>query len=705
MSSTYDPMVGHVLDDRYEILAKLARGGMATVYRARDLRLMRTIAVKIMRRDLGEDDDFAAKFDHEARAAATLNHPAVVGVFDQGIAQGQPYIVMEFVEGETLRRRISREAPLRPEEALELLDPVVAALSAAHDSGLVHRDIKPENVLISTRGQVKVADFGLARIMTSPQMTATGVLVGTASYLPPELVTHSRPDSRSDVYSAGVVLFEMLTGKKPHTGENNYQIAYAHVNVDIEKPSTALKATGHDGWRIPDYLDAFVEACTARSPDSRPFNGRVMLEQLREVRSDLAATGGRNNPDLADRIRPEPSIRGDLTQPIQPRPVARPRPIVGAAAGQTSSSPASHSGPYAHTETTVSPTWRPTSPRSPLPFPANASQPLPVHPDVEDSGLQPRMQRTPVFPNLHISHDPVHRRRRGVLLVLLVLLVTAAAGVGSWWYAEGRFTTTPELVQISQAVARDRADANGVALDTTSTAYSEDVAAGLVISSDPPEGTRVLRGEEVQLVISLGPERFGMPEVVGSSIDEARAALGSVNLVVGDLEETWSEEIPTGVVIAASKDPGVQLKRDTPIDMTVSKGPEPIPIPNFADDKTAAASAVQQLKDAGLEVKVSQENSTTVAKGLVISQNPDSGSGKRGDTVTIIESLGPVMVEIPQVRYESLEDATKSLESLGFTVKVEYVTDFPLSLKLASGTRPAAGSSAPEGSEVVLLIN
>ncbi|MGO1385801.1 MAG: protein kinase domain-containing protein, partial [Arachnia sp.] len=143
MSSTYDPMVGHVLDDRYEILAKLARGGMATVYRARDLRLMRTIAVKIMRRDLGEDDDFAAKFDHEARAAATLNHPAVVGIFDQGTAQGQPYIVMEFVEGETLRRRISREAPLRPDEALELLDPVVAALSAAHDSGLVHRDIKP----------------------------------------------------------------------------------------------------------------------------------------------------------------------------------------------------------------------------------------------------------------------------------------------------------------------------------------------------------------------------------------------------------------------------------------------------------------------------------------------------------------------------------------------------------------------------------
>lgn len=694
MNSTYDPMVGHVLDDRYEILAKLARGGMATVYRARDLRLMRTIAVKIMRRDLGEDDDFAAKFDHEARAAATLNHPAVVGIFDQGTAQGQPYIVMEFVEGETLRRRISREAPLRPDEALELLDPVVAALSAAHESGLVHRDIKPENVLISTRGQVKVADFGLARIMASPQMTATGVLVGTASYLPPELVTHSRPDSRSDVYSAGVVLFEMLTGKKPHTGENNYQIAYRHVNVDIEKPSTALRASGHDGWRIPDYLDAFVEACTARSPDSRPFNGRVMLEQLREVRRELTATGGRDNPDLADRIRPEPSIPGELTQSIQPRPVGRPRPVVGATAVHATSPQSLHPVP----------TWRPTSPRSPVTPAANTPHAQPIPSVLEDSGRQPRMQHTPVFPNLHISQDPVHRRRRGVILLLIVLFVTAAAGYGSWWYTAGRFTTAPSVTQISEVAATESAEANDLDVSTR-TEYSEDVTAGLVISTDPGGGARVLRGDTMELVISLGPERFGMPEVVGSSLDDARTALESLNLVVGEVKESWSEEIASGVVISASEDPGTQLKRDKPIDLTVSKGPEPITIPNFADDKTTADSAEKQLQSAGFRVEVSEENSTTVAKGLVISQNPASGTGKRDDIITIVKSLGPVMVEIPKVRYESLEKATKTLESLGFKVEVEYVTDFPLSLKLASGTKPGAGSSASEGSTVVLLIN
>ena len=215
MNSTYDPLVGQVLDRRYEIVAKVARGGMATVYRARDLRLSRVVALKVMRTDLGEDDEYVAKFDREARSAAVLSHPNVVSIFDQGISQGQPYIVMEFVDGETLRRVISREAPLPPERSLRILEDVASALAAAHDAGVVHRDIKPENVLVSHRGQLKVVDFGLARRVGSPQMTATGVLVGTASYLPPELVTHSRPDARSDIYSSGVMLFELLTGTKP----------------------------------------------------------------------------------------------------------------------------------------------------------------------------------------------------------------------------------------------------------------------------------------------------------------------------------------------------------------------------------------------------------------------------------------------------------------------------------------------------------
>lgn len=712
MSSTYDPLVGQVLDDRYEILAKLARGGMATVYRARDQRLTRTVAVKVMRTDLGEDDEFAAKFDREARAAATLNHPAVVGVFDQGTALGRPYIVMEFVEGETLRRVISREAPLSPVDALELLEPIVSALACAHESGLVHRDIKPENVLISTRGQVKVADFGLARLMTSPQMTATGVLVGTASYLPPELVTHSRPDTRSDIYSAGIVAFEMLTGSKPHTGENNYQIAYRHVNVDVTAPSVRFTEQGHKGWRIPDHVDAFVAACTARDPENRIADGREMLRRLREVRAALLRDPAADDPELARRLRPVVARDGDLTQPIAPRPVPRPRPIAAAVGATAHSHPRSHAsaplpGHAATAATGVltrhsSPTWEPVSPRPAGPPDSPVEPRSPIPPRSEDSGRQPRLSRTPVFPNVHLSHSPVHRRRRGIVALVLVLLLTAGAGMGSWWWMSGRFTVVPTMVAGTESEAVAAVVANDLRAETV-TAYSEDVAAGLVVATDPDAGSRLLRGETVTITVSQGPERYGMPEVVGKGVDEARTLLAAQNLVVGTVTEAWSQDVSPGIVTAASQEVGAQLKRETVVDLTVSKGPQPITVADFTGRD--AATAKEELEAAGFVVAVAEENNASVKAGLVISQTPNSGTGFRGDEVAIVKSLGPVMVEIPDVRYKSTDDATQILEDLGLKVEKRYATDFPLALEIASGTEPGRGSSVAEGSTVILLVS
>ena len=265
-TSTSDPLVGRVLERRYQIIDRVARGGMATVYRAADIRLDRIVACKVMHIGLGDDEDFTRKFDREARAAARLSHPNVVSVFDQGSDEGRPYIVMELVEGRTLRSVIAREAPLNPLRALTLIEPVLSALAAAHDAGLVHRDVKPENVLISDRGQIKVGDFGLARAITAQTSTATaGLLIGTVSYLPPELVLTGKADARSDVYSAGVVLFELLTGRKPHTGETPIQVAYAHVHNDVPAPSS-LPTAGS----IPDYLDGLIARATARNADARP---------------------------------------------------------------------------------------------------------------------------------------------------------------------------------------------------------------------------------------------------------------------------------------------------------------------------------------------------------------------------------------------------------------------------------------------------
>ena len=283
-TSVGDPLLGHALEGRYQIVERLARGGMATVYKAIDTRLTRVVAVKVMHVGLGDDTEFARKFDREARAAARLSHPCVVSVFDQGTDDGRPYIVMEYVEGRTLRDVINREAPLPPLRALELTEPVLSALGAAHEAGLIHRDVKPENVLITPRGQVKVADFGLAKAITAQTSTATqGLLIGTVSYLPPELVMSGKADARSDVYSAGIVLFELLTGRKPHTGDTPIQVAYAHVHNDVPPPSSFRTADP-----IPPYVDALIARATARDPDLRPRDAKIMLSQVRRVRTALA---------------------------------------------------------------------------------------------------------------------------------------------------------------------------------------------------------------------------------------------------------------------------------------------------------------------------------------------------------------------------------------------------------------------------------
>ncbi|MDF1486834.1 Stk1 family PASTA domain-containing Ser/Thr kinase [Tessaracoccus caeni] len=660
MTSTYDPLVGQVLDDRYEIIAKLDRGGMATVYRARDRRLSRIVALKVMRSDLGEDDEFTAKFDREARAAAVLSHPNVVAVFDQGASFGQPYIVMEYVDGETLRRMISRDAPFAPDAALGIMEAIASALASAHEEGVIHRDIKPENVLVSTRGQVKVADFGLARRVDSPQVTSTGVLVGTASYLPPELVTHARPDARSDVYSAGVVLFELLTGEKPHQGETNYQIAFQHVTVDIERPSQRLKTTA---WRIPDYLDALVQAATSRDPENRVADGRELLQLVRRCRAELAKSGDVDNPELAAELRPDPAD-SNHTMPIMPKPAGRPRP-----SGAPSASPVYPSPVSSHSASSPMPS--PLSFRSlePDAAPDDSSYddepPAPATPPSPRQGY-PRSHSTPVFGNVKLSADPTHRRRRGIVLLVLVLLLTALVSVGSWWWTAGRFTTVPDLAKVSEAEASTAAEANALGI-TTASEYSETVEKGLVISTDPAAGERVLRGEQVTVIISLGPERFDMPEVVGLTLDEATTKLRDNTLALGEVTEKWSETKPIGEVLAAAEQPGTKLKRDTPVGLTVSKGPKPIEIESFVG--RSADQAVKDLEKAGFTTTMKEEHSGSVEKGMVISQTPSSGTGKKGDQIALVRSLGPEMVDVPTVLGSlplPVADVEKEVKALGF---------------------------------------
>lgn len=802
MTSVSDPLVGTLLDGRYEIRARVARGGMATVYRAMDRRLTREVAIKVMHEGLGDDQDFARKFDREARAAAKLSHPNIVSVFDQGVDLGRPYIVMEYVAGRTLRNLISREAPLDPLRALEITDQILSALVAAHESGLVHRDVKPENVLISHRGQLKVADFGLARAVTAQSSTATqGLLIGTVSYLPPELVTTGKADTRSDVYSTGIVLFEMLTGSKPHTGDTPIQVAYAHVHNDVPAPSTMC---AYD-WRtsragIPPYLDALVRAATRRERDERPDDARAMLGMVRTAREALAS-GVMDDPSLTLQFSQTFAGSNEPTAVVAPPPPTPPTPPTPVSPNSTAlhasrripvrpypsrthsvSSPAMMEAydrfeaperevvsaiplPVAEEESPAPVRSKRTAPRPPGSQKTPASQKTPTAPEQERAAKQesapkqtrtadpkrrtlaarvggllprrrtasadrdlvtaPRPPRTSKSPTAEkpaprkvattVAPRPAHpatsarripttrqqmliRRRRVLVVGLLLVLLTIGGGVG-YWYAEGRWTTSPQLVNQPLEQAERAAAAADVTL-TREEVHHEEVPAGAVVSSDPAPDTRLLRGSQVHLVVSLGPERFAMPEVAGKSREEAEQALTAANLAVGKVTESWHEDVPAGQVVEASVAPGEQLKRDTAVDLTVSKGPQPIKIEDWTGRSTTEAKAA--LEKAGFTVKVTSEHSNT-PQGNVARQDPKAGSGMRGGTINLVDSKGPLMVKMPEVKAMGVQEATGVLEKAGFKVETKKADNY-VGLDYVSETDPAGGAEVAQGSTVTLTL-
>jgi eukaryotic-like serine/threonine-protein kinase len=664
-------MLGRLLDGRYLIGPRIARGGMATVYEATDLRLDRLCAVKVMRPGLGDDEDFAGRFVREARSAARLSHPNVVGVFDQGDDDGTLFLAMEYVPGHTLRDVIRSEAPMAPARALALLDPVLSALAAAHHAGIVHRDVKPENVLLSEDGRVKVADFGLARAVSAEtQHTAAGgVLIGTVSYLAPELVADGRADARTDVYAAGVVLYELLTGRKPHQGGSPIEVAYKHVHEDVPAPSALAPG-------LPPYVDALVARATARDPDRRPADARVLLHQVHRVRAALDH-GVLDDPELTDDLCPTVPVQrgGEDDSPFDPDFAPSDVPTVltpeqVAVAGRTDDTsvigrrPAGRGAPAgagAPPGATANPRPRRPAPRRPAP----------------------------------------RRSRRGPVLLLVVLLLAVAAGVGGWWFGAGRYITTPGVLDLTTSAARAKTQAQGLSFTVSRRAYSENVAAGHVISTDPAGGERVTRHGTVAAVVSRGPERHSVPRLVGQSIDDARAALGKAHLSVGDTSYSWSRTVDKDVVLASSPTAGTELRRNAAVDLVVSKGPKPVKVPDVTGEP--AAGAVRALHGLHLKVTQTRRHSDTVDRGDVISQSPDSGRLLPGDTVRLVVSQGPVLVEVPEVRRMRVDEATSTLRSAGFAVRTSRL-QYYIGLGLVVKQSPSSGERAPRGSTVTIYV-
>lgn len=691
-----DPLGGQLYGGRYALGRKVARGGMATVFEGVDTRLDRVVAIKLMHEGLGDDVDFAAKFDKEARAAARLSHPNIVAVFDQGVEGDRPYIVMEYVQGCTLRALIRREERLSPASALSYLEPVVRALAAAHEVGLVHCDVKPENVLISEQGEVKVTDFGLAKAVTGQTNTATqGMLIGTVSYISPERVTTNKATSRSDVYSVGVMLYELLTGKKPHVGDSPIQVAYSHVHNDIGAPSAALSPRARR--TIPPYLDALVRACTRRDPNERPADGRALARRVALARRALAQHIT-DDPELVQRLGAGPEA--DLADPASAGSPASPQTGTFPAVRDTSTTSAP-SEPSNRSWTLRSPgTSHPASSRTAPPV-----SPVDLETTADDEAPHPTISErpAPVRPLVRVSQSKIHRRRRGLVALALLLVLTLAGVTSGYFYylSEDRWTSTPNLVGMSEQEARATTEAALIGFTATQE-HSETTPAGRVIRMDPAAGARIRKDGQVTVTVSLGPERFEAPQLAGLSREKAVAALAQSNLAVGDVSEAHHESVAAGVVIQASVPRGTQLKRGDRVDLVVSQGPRPVLVPSYVGK--SGQQAQQELQAAGFQVSVTQEHSKTVAEGLVISQTPADGSGKKGDKVTLVVSQGPVLVVVPTVRGMKKDQAVTTLKNAGFEVATKTIVPGTDAFGLAYGTDPAAGAKVPEGSTVTVLV-
>jgi serine/threonine-protein kinase len=632
-------LTGELIDNRYLLKHVVAAGGMATIYFALDLRLDRPVAVKIMHPHLANDEDFVGRFIREAKAAAALAHPNIVAIQDQGWNEGgvpAVFIVMEYIEGFTLRDVIAEQGALGVNESLRYFAPVLSAMSAAHKSGILHRDIKPENILISKDGRVKVADFGLAKgaQLGSTLTVESSVILGSVSYLSPEQVERGLSDMRSDVYSLGIVLFEMLTGKKPFDGESPIQIAYMHVNENVAAPSTLNPA-------IPAELDEIVLKATANNPDKRFKNAGEMHEQALAVLTKL------------DPKRRQMSLELDIPIPKGKSPKGK------------------------------------REKRDKFDIIKNITTQL----DLKRGNA---MRETSGTAKGKRKVSTRVKRNRAIALLIVLLII------GTSWYrisGPGNKIAIPSLAGMSQTQAATAVAELGLKIGEVQEVFSEDVPKGKVITSNPPGGGRVEVAGEVLLIVSKGKDRIEVPELVGLTVEEAAAALKSKNLKVGRVSEKFSDTFEAGLLINGNPVSGTPVRKDSSVDLIISKGLEQVELTNFQGKTSDQAQS--ELTAAGLIVSSKYEYSDSIPIGTVISQTPsDVSTVGKGEKIELVISKGPSKIFIPNVYSLSELAATKILEDLGFVVKPKYIAK----KKLVTNISPKPGTSVSPGSTVTITL-
>ena len=672
-----DPIVGRLVDGRYLVESRIERGGMATVYLALDRRLDRDVALKVMHEHLAGDPEFVARFIREARSAARLSHPNVVQVFDQGSDTTQEvgapllYLAMEYLPGRTLRDVLAERGALTPREAFSVFEPVLDALSAAHRAGIVHRDVKPENVILTDDGRIKVADFGLARAGASQSGAPGGALViGTVGYLAPEMVSRGVADARADVYAAGIMLFEMITGRQPYTGGDPVEIAYRHVHETVPAPSTLVPG-------LPASFDTLVTTATAHNPDDRPPSAERYLALTR----------------AAHREFPEDRLDTRASH--------------------------SNSAEVSHTET-FQRTGRHQQTRA-LTLPGEPEPPAPSGTAMIGDRLGLSVERGiavrpdgPLVPRLRVHEDDEAldngtlqnlRRRRGLTALIAVVGLALLLVLAGWWYAAGpgAYTSVPGVTGARLADANRELAARGLH-GKVEQIFSSTVAAGQVVTTDPPGGGKVKKNGTVLLRVSKGPELVTVPMLKGRTVSEATAALEAIGLKVGEQTKQYADDVPEGRIVSSAPAAGQQIAPGREIAVVVSKGPEPtVTLVTLVGQNRE--QALQWVQANGLVADVTDvDPGVFLPQNTVLTQDPAPNTVVHpGDHVklSITRNLeggtGP-MVPVPDVTGQNFKDAEKILHDAGFQVDRQR---FGVGNRVI-GQSPSGGSQAAQGSTVTL---
>ena len=597
--------LGTMLSGRYEVLKRVGSGGMADVYMAKDHKLNRNVAVKVLKSEYVEDEKFLKKFETEAQAVARLSHPNIVNIYDVGMEDGINYIVMELAEGITLKEYIRKKGYLSPKETVEISTQIASAISHAHKNHIIHRDIKPQNILVSDTGIIKVTDFGIAKATSSNTVTSTATAMGSVHYISPEQAKGRFCDEKSDIYSLGITMYEMVTGHVPFDHENGVTIALMHLQNEITPPSQI-----RDG--IPDSLEKIILKCTMKKPEERYQTADDLIADLRLVFEDTS--GG--YVGVVPAIDDSPTImidQNELTQrintPKKDQKIQQEEPLKD-----------EEQNAYLDED------------------------------DEEESGMNSKIEKLVIVLAAVVG---------AIILISIIVFIVKSSGV----FKSGKSTTTTSIgttaesndteskkytvdnyIGMSLSAAREKID--GKFKIKVEEEYSADYAKGLVIRQDPESDTELEEGKTLTLVVSKGTrteDKVSVPGVVGKRESSAKSELEAAGLKVS-VKTKYSTDVAKGKVISQSPGSGNQVTKNSTVVITVSQGEKPetmVRVPNLR--YFTESEARSELKNSNLVLgSVLTEYSDSVEKGLVIRQTVSSGSKvKEGTAVGIYVSLGP----------------------------------------------------------------